>query len=167
MRNKRISVGLWLIALLIVGWLFWWKANGAKSDGATSAPQALAKQSQPGANPSPATASRAISGPPASDSVPSFEDQQKKFIAVFNTPITFYGKVIDQYGEPVPQADVRLSANDEPLGGPTSEYVRKTDVNGLFSIDGIVGLTLAVAVSKPGYSMTGVSKSMCQTEDLR
>lgn len=44
-----------------------------------------------------------------------------------------------------------LSANDKPLGQPNSEYTRTTDTEGCFSIGNIVGLTLAVAVSKEGY----------------
>jgi hypothetical protein len=77
--------------------------------------------------------------------------QERGFIAAFNTPITFYGRVIDQYGSPVPGADVKLSANDKAFGGRPSHYTRKTDTDGRFSIDGIAGITLGVEVSKPGY----------------
>ena len=75
----------------------------------------------------------------------------EKFIKDFATPITFYGKVIDQHGMPVPNADIKFRANDNPYGGKGSEYQRQTDSNGLFSISGIRGLTLGVEVSKTGY----------------
>jgi hypothetical protein len=77
--------------------------------------------------------------------------QEKRFVDAFRKPIAFYGRVVDQYGNAVGQADVKMAANDKPLGGRPSEYVRKSDNGGLFSITGIVGLTLAVEVSKPGY----------------
>jgi hypothetical protein len=44
-----------------------------------------------------------------------------------------------------------MAANDKPFGGRPSEYMRKTDDNGSFAINDIVGLTLAIEVSKPGY----------------
>jgi hypothetical protein len=74
-----------------------------------------------------------------------------RIVAAYRTPITFYGKVIDQHGESVSGAHVSLSANDKPMGQPNSEYIRTADAEGCFSIDNIVGLTLAVAVSKAGY----------------
>lgn len=108
---------------------------------------------QGGSNPSP-TVSNPIATPMVSaDATPSFEVQKERFTAAFRAPIAFYGKVVDQNGEPVAQADVKCAANDKPLGGKPSEYLRKADVAGLFSIDGIVGLTLFVTVSKPGYKV--------------
>jgi hypothetical protein len=81
----------------------------------------------------------------------TLEAQERAFITAFNTPIAFYGRVIDQYGDPIPDAQVKLSANDKVFGGPPSRYTRKTDTGGRFSIEGIVGITLGVEVSKPGY----------------
>ena len=71
--------------------------------------------------------------------------------ALIHTPIVFYGKVVDQYGDPVPQADIKLFANDDPFGGKSSKYNRQTDNAGLFVIKGIHGMSLGVEVSKPGY----------------
>jgi hypothetical protein len=68
----------------------------------------------------------------------------------YGTPIEFYGRVLDQHGFPVPDANVELSANDK-WTGPPSTYSRKTDGQGMFSITGIHGLTLGIEVSKPGY----------------
>jgi hypothetical protein len=59
--------------------------------------------------------------------------------------------VIDQYGDPIPDADVKFSANDKAFGGRPSHYSRKADTGGRFSIEGIAGITLGVEVSKPGY----------------
>src|SRR5439155_18789841 len=101
---------------------------------------------QGAASPAVTQASSPRKAPPT-----AFQAQQEAFIAAFKTPISFYGRVIDQYGGPVPQADVKLSANDKASGGRPSEYTRKTDSDGRFSIRGIWGITLAVEVSKRGY----------------
>lgn len=79
------------------------------------------------------------------------EGQRKRFMASYLTPISFYGKVVDQHGNPVDAANIILAANDKPLGGSATEYTRKSDASGLFSITGIRGLTLGVEVSKFGY----------------
>lgn len=66
-------------------------------------------------------------------------------------PINFYGKVIDQHGDPVPDANVKLYANDSMDDRRSSEYTRYTDQAGRFSLTGARGLALGVGVSKPGY----------------
>jgi hypothetical protein len=71
-------------------------------------------------------------------------------IVPFLAPITFYGRVIDQFGAPVQDAQVEFLANDKPLQS-SSKYTTRTDKDGLFSIKWIHGLTLAVALAKPGY----------------
>lgn len=98
--------------------------------------------------------SESPSSPPASAALPatdSFEAQQRAFIALFKTPISFYGRVIDQHGQPVAGARVTFTANDNLVAHACSKYVRTSDADGLFSIDHIVGFSLAVAVSKEGY----------------
>ena len=87
------------------------------------------------------------------DSKPSVSLQQKQFIDAFATPITFYGRVLDQNGHPVSGAAVKVAANDKPFGGRPSQYVLETDETGSFAISGIVGLTLAIEVSKAGYEV--------------
>jgi hypothetical protein len=69
----------------------------------------------------------------------------------FMRSIDFYGKVVDQHGFAVPDADVQAEANDKIGGGRPSQYKRRTDEAGLFSFVGLHGLTLGVEVSKPGY----------------
>ena len=46
-----------------------------------------------------------------------------------------------------------MAANDKPFGGRPSQYVLETDETGSFAISGIVGLTLAIEVSKAGYEV--------------
>jgi hypothetical protein len=80
-------------------------------------------------------------------------EQRERFLAAFATPISFFGRVVVKYGAAVTLADIKIAANDKAFGGRPSEYVAKSDANGLFSITGIKGLTLSVEVSKPGYQV--------------
>ncbi len=68
------------------------------------------------------------------------------------TPITFYGKVVDEKGNPVAGAKVILTpaASMDPNAVPP-DYQRTSDTNGLFSIRGVHGIGLTVIVSKEGY----------------
>ncbi len=80
-------------------------------------------------------------------------------LAAFLTPIAFWGKVVDEKGNPVQGATVKLGANDNP--NPMEEgttYERITDVNGLFSITDARGISLSVEVSKEGYYSTEKSR---------
>ncbi len=74
----------------------------------------------------------------------------------FRTPITFYGKVVDDKGNPVAGAKIKLSpdSNMDP-NGPQPDYEQTSDANGLFSITGVHGMGLVVQVSKEGYYSEG------------
>jgi hypothetical protein len=73
-----------------------------------------------------------------------------KFHAFFATPISFYGKVIDQSGQAVSDADVKLGVNDKPWEVPTI-HRKLSDSNGMFSFHGLKGLALDVDIKKAGY----------------
>ncbi len=90
--------------------------------------------------------------------VAEFVRRQQEFFSLYRTPITFYGRVVDQHGGPVVDARVVLTANDK-VEGRSSEYVRTTDAAGRFSIENIVGLTLLVNVEKEGYKSIPDGKS--------
>jgi hypothetical protein len=72
-----------------------------------------------------------------------------EFAAAHLTPILFYGKVVDQYGNPVPDAEVEYSGNNLPWGGAARQQI-KTDANGEFRITS-TGISLSVNVSKENY----------------
>ena len=96
---------------------------------------------------------------------PSFGVQAARYKAAFVTPIVFFGKVLDQFDHPVPGADVKCYANDNPLKSG-SRYFRTTDQEGLFSISGAVGISLAVEVSKRGYLVITPSDSVVTSSGL-
>lgn len=76
-------------------------------------------------------------------------DQVAAANASLMAPINFYGKVIDQHGDLVVDADITFyvlgrSSSPKPTG------TRKTDGTGMFSIAGYQGLSLGIEVTKPG-----------------
>jgi hypothetical protein len=81
----------------------------------------------------------------------------KRFRDAYLTPISFYGKVVDERDNPIEGATVKLNAADKPWQN-SSEYDRTSDAEGLFSITGIRGAGLAVFVSKAGYYPTAESR---------
>jgi hypothetical protein len=141
-RNKVL-----IAALVVIGLIALWAIRSKRPRDQRNEPSPLLQNDVQGAtSPAVTQTSSSREAPPT-----TFQARQKAFTAAFKTPISFYGRVIDQHGDPVPQADVKLSANDKASGGRPSEYTRKTDSDGHFSIGGISGITLAVEVSKPGY----------------
>jgi hypothetical protein len=94
--------------------------------------------------------------PKAIPSVPgldlTIQDKEKlgKIVSVFSAPIVFYGKVVDDHGQPVGGAHVFYSAADQYFGGST-KYNGVSDLNGLFFLEGAKGAGLYVEVSKEGY----------------
>ena len=85
------------------------------------------------------------------------QKQQAELLELFNTPINFWGKVVDEKGNPIPNATVELGTADRPWETGSS-YERTTDSNGLFAITGVKGLSISVDVSKGGYYKTSHSR---------
>ncbi len=144
-RKKKIVVLILFGLLLVLLWLAFRRLN-EQSVKASAPPPA---QSQTSGTPTPPP--HAVPGTSRDDTKAPAPAIQQRFIALFRTPISFYGKVIDQHGEPVSQAEVEFKAYTDPLRGDVTTYARKTDNNGVFSLTGIVGAGLAVYVSKVGY----------------
>jgi hypothetical protein len=71
-------------------------------------------------------------------------------LAAYAVPITFHGKVVDEIGNPIPGATIKLGATDS-LTGDGTYYHRMSDEAGFFELHGARGLAVAVWVSKEGY----------------
>jgi len=83
---------------------------------------------------------------------------EAKFLAAFKTPIAFFGKVVDQGGNAVSNASVRITLSDKAFeSGSTSSL--QSDGSGFFSIEGN-GAAISIDVSKDGYYQTGESKGV-------
>jgi hypothetical protein len=82
------------------------------------------------------------------------ERQRAKLIVesrkAWTTPIQFFGKVVDEHGNPVEGATVRFQVTDLSATG-VSEYHTKSDIAGLFTLTNVTGKHLGVFVSREGY----------------
>jgi hypothetical protein len=65
-------------------------------------------------------------------------------------PIAFYGKVVDEHGDPVSGAEIEFCWTDISREG-TSKSRTQSDAQGLFSLVGVHGKNLGVQVKKDGY----------------
>jgi len=75
--------------------------------------------------------------------------EKKIWDAGLATPIRFYGKVVDEKGIPISEANVHVSMHDHLLEGYSKKELL-SDKDGLFTVSGH-GLGLGVMVSKGGY----------------
>src|SRR5438105_5817495 len=73
-----------------------------------------------------------------------------KILTVFGSPISFFGRVVDNTGSAIGGASIYYSAADRYFGD-SSKYQGVSDADGRFSISGIKGAGLYVEVSKEGY----------------
>jgi hypothetical protein len=73
-----------------------------------------------------------------------------KILTVFGSPISFFGRVVDNTGSAIAGASIYYSAADRYFGD-SSKYQGVSDAAGRFSISGIKGAGLYVEVSKEGY----------------
>jgi hypothetical protein len=73
----------------------------------------------------------------------------------YNTDATFYGRVLDLEGNPVPSAEVGYTRPPHPLHNTGStaglQRLTKTDSDGRFSIVGYKAPSLRIAVAAAGY----------------
>jgi hypothetical protein len=153
MNPKRIIIIL--VALLIGLLVGIWKWRHAQPKSVESAHEVRLQTETP---PTKAPAKQADT-PPQGIVIPDvpghkLSDQDKtniaKIVQVFSAPIDFWGKVIDQHGNPVAGAAVHYSAADKYFKDG-SKYEGTSDGQGLFSISNIKGAGLFVDVAKSGY----------------
>jgi hypothetical protein len=96
------------------------------------------------------------------------EGKKKALQEAFNSPIDFWGKVVDQDGQPVAGATVTLTVNNTPDPyGNLPKVTVLSDANGLFSLTGKNGLGLAVWASKDGYYSTSTQSAISLNYSLK
>jgi hypothetical protein len=143
-----------LIAAAVLYW--WWRFHNHGSSLAHQSTR-VAGQAPAGGKPADLLAEAPAPLPSNTLDNESHSAQKKAFMVIFQTPISFWGRVVDEKGNAVPNAAVVLIANDEPYG-KGAKYQRTTDSMGLFSITEIHGMSLYVEVSKDGYYQTAESQ---------
>ena len=135
-KNRWLLIGGIILLLLLAVWKskrFWNDpSNGSNARADAAMPD------------HPSSSAGNTNGAPEESSPGALE-----FAAAHLTPILFYGKVVDQNGNPVPDAEVEFSGNNIPWGGAARQQI-KTDANGEFRITS-TGISLSVNVSKENY----------------
>jgi hypothetical protein len=107
----------------------------------------------------PETAVTAEKSPPVQSSSSEVATPQESEInALYLTPISIHGRVIDENGAPIPAAMVEIGIADKPLQ-TGSRYARITDQDGAFSLTDVRGIAFSLRASKTGYHTTDKSRA--------
>lgn len=134
--------GIALLAAVLVAGSLWWLLRSPYPEPPV---QVFTEPSAPATPDSAAP----IASPPKTE-----EELHRKTVAMieklFDAPIAFYGRVVDQNGNPVPDAEVGYTAADA-FNASGSQFTGKSDAAGYFRIAGIKGGGLLVGVGKEGY----------------
>ena len=75
----------------------------------------------------------------------------QKILGVWQTPIEFYGKVVDESSNPVPRATIEFTWMELPTDDGSKYTNTESSAEGLFSLQNQRGPSLQVLVSKEGY----------------
>jgi hypothetical protein len=86
------------------------------------------------------------------------EEREKSINAIANTPISFFGKVIDQYKQPIVGAQTQFIVGSLSLHGSPTEQGPVTGPDGEFAITDRRGPDLTVSVERAGYDTTPASE---------
>jgi len=99
------------------------------------------------------TARRAVETNVSTPSAPSRGDEIKEGLATMNdVPIVFYGKVEDQFGNPVVGARITANTIIYNATGSAAEHISvASDANGFFQINAGKGESLGIWPRKEGY----------------
>lgn len=143
MKQRALLVSV-VILVLVVGLLLllWWQPR-SKPIGATESQVTAPTPVEPHRQP--------VAGREKRPQTTADDPRIKQFMAAFSAPITFFGKVVDETGNPVPQAQIRLAAADNPTGENGTDYSRISDAQGRFELRDARGASIAIWVSKQGY----------------
>ena len=159
--NKRIIVFLLGVALLLITWwlIKHWRGYSTK-DLAGPTVQNFASNSVSAAPSQSQTGSGSTAPSPTIQSGLEKLEHNPKVIAMENAvaaenakTINVYGKVIDQFGQPVVNATVKGSAlllKGWDQSGSTGVSTT-TDAEGYFNFTGLHGYRFGLGIEKPGY----------------
>jgi len=165
-RTLRIFVAGAALLIVVLGYLLWSQKSVAPEPPTTPAPVTTPTNNAP-AHSSP-TASTPATPPPVIPHKPDLppgqnkEDSMSKVLNVLNEqPINFYGKVIDQYNNPVSGVTViGTAAHSRKFMEETFDsHTTTSDANGLFHFEGLSGMGLGINLKKDGYEYSSNTNS--------
>lgn len=153
------------VVLALCLWHLWWQH--AKAPKPIASPETVAVSTNPPPAQSqpvnPPSAPPAVAGQPAPNvpapavaAVPAATGEvanarYQQMLALWQTPIEFYGKVIDENSNPVAGASIQFTWSEAPTNGSDRSWTTASDADGLFSLQDKRGPSLDVSVSKAGY----------------
>jgi hypothetical protein len=146
MTRRRRAAGVVLLALIIVGIIWHLQARNQRLP--LNQHEVVNPQS-----PAPPSQSATASAPTVDNNTTediSTKRRGEAGVAAFTAPISFFGRVVDQFGQPVDNARVVYSVADNYFG-KGSKTEGASDGNGEFAVSGLKGAGLYVEVSKDGY----------------
>jgi hypothetical protein len=160
MRSKHAAwLGSLAVAALVLVGLF---RKNPDTDSVRPNPSPAASVTKTDNHPSaPRSVTTGLASPVPNDPDPAYT---KKFLEITRTdpdfewrqPISFWGKVEDDRGEPVAAADINHSWTDLSSAGST-RIEAKSDADGRFELTDQKGKRLSVLVSKNGYHQVPAS----------
>jgi hypothetical protein len=155
--RRSLYISLVLLILGILGWWFWAskkdQPSGAKSGSSSNTATPNGATNRPNASNAQPTSASAPT-PPLVDSKLA---KMEAFMSAQNArSLDFYGKVIDQHGDPV--AGVKITAAVGRIVSLTEsggeKFYAETDSAGKFSFVGIHGSGVGYLLSKDGYTFS-------------
>ena len=142
--NRLWKYGLIILALGIMAFMFFWNHLSSKEK----------YQNQRDARTTPFA--RNAQGFRESEELHA-NRMKEKIMKALDSPIDFWGKVLDEKGNPVAGAEIVISVEDKLSSPPNHEnsrtdYHEISDASGLFSLRGKRGAGLRVKVAAVGYT---------------
>lgn len=163
MKKYYYTILALLLLALFWGLISWPKArdrkisNGISIEKPNAAPSQLGSGSENGTAPKDVQSAVLSDLPMPRESYSYYkvikvatEDQVRALFEVYNSPIDFWGKVVDEKGNPISGAKVSFGICNHPERDSQKIYVL-SDVQGLFSLTEKRGASLFVGVTKSGY----------------
>lgn len=157
MRKRILIVGLLVLAVFLAWWLWASKQSAAPTPSATN-PSPKSEVGSAQNTKAPGASTSAQSGAAPASTKPGLKEQLREVMNSANRPISFFGKVIDQDDNPIPDVkvtfEIRYTKEVGPVGiGDTFDYPSvTTGSDGRFALTGAKGAVLAVkSLEKPGY----------------
>jgi hypothetical protein len=155
-KSNLVAIGLIVAAILAI---FWWKSQKQSLPEPVPKAEAQTNQASPNKTLPAATAvtnrEEKVQTTLPDSATPeerkmALADLERKLAAALATPITFYGKVVDQSNQPIAGVEISYETQDK-FGASGSNYHGASDENGMFSISNIRGASLYVGAGKEGY----------------
>jgi hypothetical protein len=157
MRKRVLVAGLLALAVFLAWW-HWPRTQSAAPPHSVTNPSSKSEVGSPQNTKAPGASTSAQASAVPAAAKPGLKEQLREVMNSANRPISFFGKVIDQDSNPIPDVKVTFEIRYMKEVGPvgivdTFDYPSAaTGPDGRFALTGAKGSVLAVkSLEKPGY----------------